>query len=101
MDFHCQAGEHQDLCMNSQRILQGDDLEGRPPMRRDEVVYFSLLFFMEYVADTPLTSFMEVYVPRPRSHMTQIMNFIWMSKGLSMPTSTSQSTILSMLRNQM
>ena len=98
-------GENQlllkDLCMNSQRILQGDDLEGRPPMRRDEVGYFSLLFFMEYVADTPLTSFMEVYVPRPRSHMTQIMNFIWMPKGLSMPTSTSQSTILSMLRNQM
>ena len=98
-------GENQlllkDLCMNSQRILQGDDLEGRPPMHRDEVGYFSLLFFMEYVADTPLTSFMEVYVPRPRSHMTQIMNFIWMPKGLSMPTSTSQSTILSMLRNQM
>ena len=56
MDFHCQAGEHQlllkDLCMNSQRVLLGDDLEGRSPLRRDEVGYFSLLFFMEYVADT-------------------------------------------------
>jgi hypothetical protein len=42
-------GEHhllllKDLRMKSQRVLQGDDIEGRSPLRRDEVGYFSLLF---------------------------------------------------------
>ena len=57
--------EHQsmlrDLCINSQVVLQGDDLEGGPPLRRETVGYFSLLFFMEFVADTSLTSFLEDY----------------------------------------
>jgi hypothetical protein len=68
--------------MNSQRVLQGDDLEGRSPMRRDEAGYFSLLFFMEYVADTSLTSFMEVYVPSSQTEINfdTYNDFIWMSK---------------------
>ena len=51
-----------DLCINSQVVLQGDDLEGGPPLHRETVGYFSLLFFMEFVADTSLTSFLEEYV---------------------------------------
>ena len=65
--------EHQlllkDLCMNSQRVLRGDDLEGRSPLRRDEVGYFSLTLFVEFVAATPLTSFMEVYVPSAQTEI--------------------------------
>ena len=58
--------EHQsmprDLCINSQVVLQRDDLEGGPPLHRETVGYISLLFFMEFVADTSLTSFLEEYV---------------------------------------
>ena len=40
--------EHQsmlrDLCINSQVVLQGDDLEGGPPLCRETVGYFSLMF---------------------------------------------------------
>ena len=66
--------EHQlllkDLCMNSQNILTGDDLEGGSPLRRDEVGYFSLFFFMEYVAKMSVTSFMEVYVPSTQTDIS-------------------------------
>ena len=65
--------EHQlllkDLCMSSQNVLRGDDLEGIS-LRRDEIGYFSLLFFMEYVADTALASFMEVYVPSTQTEIS-------------------------------
>jgi hypothetical protein len=56
--------------MSSQNVLRGDDLEGRSPLRRDEIGYFSLLFFMEYVADTALASFMEVYVPSTQTEIS-------------------------------
>ena len=56
--------------MNSQNILTGDDLERGSPLRRDEVGYFSLFFFMEYVAKMSVTSFMEVYVPSTQTEIS-------------------------------
>ena len=59
-----------EMCINSQVVLSGDDLEGRSPLRPDEIGYFSLLFFMEYAADTSLTSFMETFVTSTQTEIS-------------------------------
>jgi hypothetical protein len=34
------------MAFNSQNVLTTDDMEGRPPLRRDEIGYFSMLFIV-------------------------------------------------------
>jgi len=66
--------EHQlllkDMCFNSQNILGEEDGEGRLPLRRNEIGYFSLLFFMEYLAGESLTTFMETFAPSTQADIS-------------------------------
>ena len=66
--------EHQlllkDTRFKSQNVLSEADREGRSPLRRNEIGYFSLLFFMEYMAGESLTTFMETFAPSTQTDIS-------------------------------
>ena len=66
--------EHQlllkDMAFNSQNVLTDDDREGRSPLCRDEIGYFSLVFMLEYLASESLTTFMEAFGPSTRTDIS-------------------------------
>ena len=59
--------EHQrllhEITLSSQNVLRGDDLEGRQPLQRGQVSYFSMELMMEALAYEPFSTFMEIYAP--------------------------------------
>ena len=59
-----------DLAFNSQQLLTGDDREGRPPMRRDQISFFGTVFMMEYMVDESHSSFMDIFVPSTHTDIT-------------------------------
>jgi ABC-type Na+ efflux pump permease subunit len=52
-----------DISFNSQNILTGEDREGRPPMRRDQVGFFGMVLLMEYMFAESHGSFMDTFAP--------------------------------------
>jgi hypothetical protein len=52
-----------EITLSSQNVLRGDDLEGRQPLQRGQVSYFSMELMMEALAYEPFSTFMEIYAP--------------------------------------
>ena len=59
-----------DMAFNSQNVLNRDDREGREPLRREEIGYFSMVFMMEYLVHESHKSFMEFFAPSTRTDIT-------------------------------
>ena len=66
--------EHQELlrnmAFNSQNVLSVADMEGRSPLRYEEIGYFSMLKMLEYIVHESHKNFMEIFAPSTRTDIT-------------------------------
>ena len=51
-------------------VLTRDDMEGRSPLRREEIGYFSMVFMLEYLACESHKNFMQIFAPSARTDIT-------------------------------
>ena len=66
--------EHQELlrnmAFNSQNVLSVGDMEGRSPLRYEEIGHSSMLMMLEYLVHESHKNFMEIFAPSTRTDIT-------------------------------
>ena len=58
------------MALNSQNVLNQDEMEGRSPLRREEIGYFSMVFKMEYLVHESHKNFVDIVAPPTRTDIT-------------------------------
>ena len=55
------------MAFNSKNVLTLADMEGRSPLRYEEIGYFSMLMMLEHLAHESHKNFMEIFAPSTRT----------------------------------